>query len=482
MAANQLIPRQQTDDLFDPDVQIAKVEKSRLELRKTVQPGVTLSGYQKKSLNALMWFVQSYCFKYFESIDKFHATLGESPLKLSIPKAHFLTMTDYGSRNGAFLKKALEEVSQVQVVYDNGETGDLENYVFMNMFKSVGVDGSRVEFEVHPETRRAIVSSEVEATIDLIKVARNLDGKYAISLYELLHSAFERMRNDVEEVQINDFDLRAGIYVPYKKKGNKKVFSYPCIGQFNSRVLKPAINEINASDFEFKLKHSFRKLGCGEVVWNFEISKTEYENFTLIANENATEVAEILDKLSSYGVRNPQEWIRKCESERELLYMLFVIEAVDKATRKKKSSIPNLGGYFVSAYNNNREAFESHYVQLLKNREVNAKRIKEDNDRQIELQKEKARNEYKARMREVNWNESDKVKREALELGFVELVVKDRFPEYLALIEKRGVHDVIAEAGQLRGEWVTYLNDAFEITDEDAQRAADKTTVKGYVK
>lgn len=482
MSKNQLTKIHSTDDLFDPDIEIARVEKTRLELRKTIQPGVTLSGYQRKSLNALMWFVQSYCFKYFDSIEKFHASLGDSPLKLSIPKSHFCTITDYGSRNGTFLKKALQEVSQVQVVYDNGEIGDLEKYEFVNMFKRVGVDGPRVEFEVHPETRRAIVSQDVEATIDLIKVNRHLNGKYAIGLYEVLHSAFERMRGDVETVEISDYDLRAGLNVPYKNKGNKRVFSYPKVGPFNARVLKPSIDEINASDFEFKIEHSFRKKACGDVVWFFKLTKTQYQNYTLIANENADEVTKILDRLSAYSVRNPQDWLKKCVNEKELLYMLFCIDRVDAALRKRGNKINSPGGYFVRTYDQNREAFEEHYTQLLSTRAKQSKLIKEETDKQIKEQKSEAAKRYKKEMREAYWNDSSAQEKEALELAFIEVMVAPKYPEYQPLIDKNGLEQTLDDNGILRGVWTDYLNEVFSITDEDAKRAADNVTVQGYVK
>ncbi|PTC00582.1 hypothetical protein C9975_06715 [Thalassospira xiamenensis] len=482
MSRNLLIPSHSTDDLFDPDIDIARVEKTRLELRKTIQPGVTLSGYQRKSLNALMWFVQSYCFKYFDSIEKFHAALGDSPLRLSIPKSHFCTITDYGSRNAAFLKKALREVSQVQVVYDNGKTGDLEKYEFINMFKRVGVDGPRVEFEVHPETRRAIVSLDVEATIDLIKVNRRLNGKYAIGLYEVLHSAFERMRKDIETVEISDYDLRAGLNVPYKEKGSKRVFSYSKVGQFNAKVLKPSIDEINANDFEFKIEHSFRKKGCGDVIWFFTLTKTQYQNYTLIANENADEVTKILDRLGAYSVRNPQDWLKKCVNEKELLYMLFCVERVDAALRKRGTKINSPGGYFVRTYNQNREAFEEHYIQLLETRAKQAKLVKEETDLQIKEQKENAAKRYVKEMREAHWNDASEHEKETIELAFIETRVKPKHPEYQPLIEKNGLHETLEDIGVLRGFWTDFLNELFGITEEDEKRAANNATVIGHVK
>lgn len=471
-----------TIDLYNPDSDKPYVEKNLLELSKTIQPGFVMSAGQKKTMNAVQFFVQSYAAKYFTSQGEFHAAYEERVMQLHIPKTHFMSLIAFNSRNTKHLKTLISEMTNIEVSYDNGLEGDAEAYEFTKLIPKAGVQSGYVYFDIPPDTRRALVSPKIEAVIDVLKVAENLNGKYSISLYQLLHGHFERMEESSCEVQIDDEFLRNALNVPYKIVDRKRQWSYGSVAEFNAKVLKKSVAEINGAELEFKVKYKRKKLKSGEIIWRFEITRTTFAKYALIASAYATEITEIIKELKNYGVKNWEKVITAIESEKDLLYFQYCINEVNKAIRSrspKAKVIKNKAGYFIKALEGNKESFEEHFRALQRQREKERKHAQEIERANVEAQKKSKKDEQRRELRRVAFSALSAADAKELKDKFIDSIRGAVFGTQYSAIQELGLEQAIEESNLLRGLWNNFLDEELDITDEKVERSIANMRVKG---
>lgn len=456
----------------------ALLYKSSSSLHKTIQPGVTLSSIQKKALNALHYSLQNYVKLNFKSVAVFHSEFEDRIMDFQIRRSHFETLISYYSRNNVHLKDVLRQLSKIQADWTDARFEHEENYEFTNIFLSAGVRNGYVSIKIPPQTRRALVSEHIESTIDVLKISQNLHGKYAISLYELIKGFFERQSVDSNTFtfEIDDYHLRNAINVPYDfDKSGERVFSYPTIGKLNQKVLKPALKELNSAGFEFVANCEFERKGCGAVVWVFEASRTNLPSSAVIANDFATEFAEITKALTKFGVKRIPDILNQIRTERDVMYFEFCIKSVESAIRKKNgvsNKIENLAGYFMASLKSNVEAFDKVYNQRLADRAKETERKRLAENARIQGQKEA----------------SIKRQRQQLRLAHLQSTPQETLDQYLAefietepgltrshkqLIEDQGVE----ASPMVRSKWNIFLEGKFGITPKTIEDSLENETI-----
>lgn len=456
----------------------ALLKKSSMSLHRTLAPGITLSAVQRKSLNAIHYALQAYVKRNFESPEIFHSKHGERIVDFKMKRTQFESLIAYMSRNRVYLRDVLQQLTKIQVDWSNNLKGKKEEYRFTNIFMEAGLKDGYVHIKIPATTREALINPSVEATIDIIKLSQSLERKYAISMYEFVRSYFEKETSDNFTFEVEDEALRNSLGVPFKwtKSGQKK-YSYPALGKLNERVIKPSIEELNGADFEFKVACSHNRLSCGSVYWAFEVTRTNVVQHRLIANEFASEIADIMQALRRYKVNKPLDLLAKITSEKDILYFQYCIEMVDKSvqSRSANNKISNMGGYFVRSLEKNKEAFENYYAEIQKKHdlEVSKKRKKELQaiDEQIEI----ARKEQKIKLREAHWATLPEEEKENLRVEFLDVVENSPTfgPSYREEVAKHG-YDI---SPRMRGLWVGYLNEYFGITDEVIEETIRNMTI-----
>jgi len=457
----------------------ALLQKSSLSLHRTIQPGVTLTAVQRKSLNALHYALQSYVRQTFgdtkTDIAKFNALYADKIMDFKIKRKAFEALISYMSRNNVYLKDVLRQLSRIQADWSNNLTGSKENYSFMNIFMEAGLEDGYVHVKIPPQTRNALVSDNVEATIDVIKISQNLNGKYAISLYELIRSYFEKEAQagiDEFTFEIEDEILRNALNVPFSwnKKGGKE-FSYGTTGKLHDKVLKPAISEVNEADFEFKVSCSHTRLGCGTLIWQFSVLKTNIAQHRLVANEFASELAEITQALKRYGVKRTYEVLSKITNERDVLYFQYCIRQVDAAlrSRSKENKIQNPAGYFLKTLEQNVEAFEEEYTELQRKREEQVTKARQNELNKLEEQIQKAQANQRLKIRQAHYEALSIDEQEDLKQEYLSTVSETLGRKYYQVALEQGVE----ASPMIRGNWNKFLDGKFGITDDVIDQALE---------
>lgn len=456
----------------------ALLQKSKLALNRTVEAGVTLSAPQRKALNAVHYALQCYVMQNFESVDLFHSKYANKILDFKMKRQQFLTLISYSSRNQVFLRNILKQLSKIQIDWHNGESGSKESYMFSNIFMEAGLANGYVHVKIPSHTRRALVDANVEATIDIARQSNSLFGKYAISLFEVVQSRYEKCEEHTFSFEIEDGELRNALNVSYVWKGGKRVYSYPMLGKLNEKVLKPAISEINDADLEFKIEHSHTKLGCGTVVWRFQIARSSYTKHRIIASEFAPEMASLSRAFSRFGIKRPLEVLTKISSEKDVLYHQFCVENVEKAMRSRKpgTTIKNPAGYFLKTLEQNKEAFEEHYQDILAKRNIEKRRARNAELQRIDEQIEASAKEQRKRMRNAQWDALPTEQQRILHSEFLESVRMNPAlgSKFVKIIENDGIDSL----PRIRGAWASFVDEYFGITEESISASLENMVVE----
>lgn len=466
-------------ELLPRAVNSLTVDKSWLDLSKTIKSPIAMTAIQKKAFNAVQWAVQSYASRW-GSQDKFHAHFKEKNLELRMSRQDFLRLIDHvNSNNDDPVIQAIDKLTDLKVRYDNHLKGNDRDAGFTNLFMHANMSRGIVSVVIPPDTRKALVSDVIATRIDIIRVARQLTRRYAISLYQLLHVTFESSTTDpVVEYVIEETALRTALNVRCKSVNGKLQFSYPQTGEFNKKVLKPAIEEINKKDFEFEVK-ARHKRRQGVVHWTFTITKTEYKEHTEVSRKHPMEIAFIRDRLESYKLKDPDKYLLQITSEREMFYFKYCVDVVDKEITDKrgtKDEIRNQAGMFVRVHENNRKAFDKHYIAILNEKKRTQKLAQEEEERNLREQERIHFLEQRTNLLTVYWNELGEGEKLSLANDFCQSGLCPR--GYDKEIREQGIESAADEFGSIRGPWYEFLQAHFDLTDEKIEETIQNATLK----
>jgi hypothetical protein len=463
-------------DNIVPENRIAILNKGTPALKRKFASGVHLTSMQKKALNAVSFAVQTYAANNFDSIAEFHAMMGEKVMSLNISNSDFSVLTANGSRNLAHMKKMLKELASSQVSWQGTQAKD---YGFHNIFLAAGSESSVIYIQIPPATRRAIVSEHTVARIDVIKVAEQLSGTYAISLYENLLAHFEAMGDDIDNITVeyDDEALRHAINVPMKKstKG-ESVFSYPGHRKLKERVLVPAADQINEANFEFKIKLDHKLRRGGSPRWIFTITRSEYIRKEIFADSYGHEITMIAKSLHDFGLKNVSSLLKDIQDERSVLYFQFCIDEVKKALDKQKgkAKVNNVAGYFVKAYKSNHEAFEMHYDALKEEQKRRRKQARDDERKNLEHQEVLKKKQAESEIRSARFDNLKPEERDALNTAF-ELHVSEKYGRsYVDVLRNEGVEG----SKLLKAVWGDFLVKYIPVTQKEIEDAVSGMTIK----
>lgn len=466
------------DDFFSPGTTEALVDKSKIELSKTIQYGARMTGMQHKSLNAIQFCLQSYALKYFDSLEEFHANFEDRIIRLRIPRGQFRALIAFSGNNDRHIAYHLDQLRKTGVSYHNNETGDAEEAEFTNFFNKTGIKKGYVFVEIMPATRRALASPDKEATIDILRVAEELSGQYAIPLYQFLCVHYNGMTGDTLRLELEELEVRKACAVYSEKKSSGEIkWVYPDKNKFKERVIDKAVEEINESGLEFKVKVDFRTLGCGTRLYYLTIIKTERERYSLIASRFSAEISSIARKLKEYGVRNWSEKLAKITNEKELRYFEFCISEVDKAIRSRQKSVKNKAGYFLKSLENNRESFETHYRDFVSEQERKIKEDKEREEKSRNEQEESKFNQQRVKLPIVKFKNMPSEAQDILYDEFFDKVKVLLSQEQKHVAETDGINKLVEDSGPIRGQWINFLLHSFEITDDDIKASMTNATI-----
>ncbi len=462
-------------ELLPRAVDSLTVDKSHADIHKLIVSTKPMTATQKKSYNAVHWALQSYANRW-PSQDKFHSHFREKNIALQISRQDFLKLINYrNTNNDKPLINAVDGLTDLKVNFDNKLPGPEREFGSTNLFIHASMRKGVVTVVIPPSTRRVLVSATEATKIDILKIADNLVTKYPLSLYPFLKEHFDKLPANEDEYtfMVDENTLRTALNVQFSNGS----FAYPAPGDFNKNVLKKAVKQVNAADFEFKVSSELKKRQ-GEAYFVFRLTRAEYEEHDEIRKQYPLEMAFISDKLKSYKLNSPDSYLKKINSEYELRYFKYLIKIVDSELSAKKGTeneIRNPGGYFVRVYNGNREAFERHYGDIVHKEQENQLLAHQEEERNLAEQERIAFMNQRNEMLHTYWKEIDSEEKSAVIKAFIDK--KKVLAQHARLIEKDGIEDAAANHGVIRGPWLDFLQEYFGITDKIIEDSISNETL-----
>lgn len=130
--------------------------------------------------------------------------------------------------NNVELKNNIRKLKNIEteIIKENGD------WSIFNLISQADKRDDVLEIQLPEKIRQALIANEYYTTLDLLTL-RSLEGKYAVILYEM---AIRYQKTQIPEMTIEELKLLTGTE---KKK------SYDNFYNFEKKVLKPAIVEIN---------------------------------------------------------------------------------------------------------------------------------------------------------------------------------------------------------------------------------------------
>lgn len=156
--------------------------------------------------------------------------------------------------NNVELKRNLDKLRfiSVETVHENGD------WCAFNLLSQVEKKGEGLEIQLPEKIRQALISNDYYTTLDLM-VIKNLQGKYAVILYE-----FAMRYNKVQLPELTLQEFR-------ELTGTEKIKSYDNFNNNEVKVIKPAIKEINEKT-DIKMSYETIKPGRSVTGIKFKVS------------------------------------------------------------------------------------------------------------------------------------------------------------------------------------------------------------------
>ena len=170
------------------------------------------------------------------------------------------------------LKKDIEKLREISVetIHNNGD------WTIFSLIAQAKKKKDFLEIQLPEEIRQALILNDYYTTLDLM-IIKNLEGKYAVILYEL---AMRYHKKQIPELAVKEFK---------ELTGTTNTSSYVDFNNIRKKIIEPAINEINEKT-DIKMSYEAIKTGRKVTAVKFLISTKEKQNN--IENEKEIEIIE----------------------------------------------------------------------------------------------------------------------------------------------------------------------------------------------
>lgn len=371
------------------------IEKSSTNIHQTFNPTSTLTAIQAKVLHAVQYKLQQMCLELNYSPQEFHLK-HTGPLVVSMDSSEFRRLIDCESRNTAYIRKAMKELSTLSASQDTFTEDPVNGSIkFVNFFIGAEYTNSKFTFILPPHTVKSLVTDNKSAVIDVLTVAQSLDSKYAVFFNDLLEEWSFKENTDDFRITVTDAQLRNLLKIPFKLVGKKKVYTYPQPAALIRTAVQPAITQINNANLRFEVTEFNHSKVDGELYWVFDVVSRKTMALHNFAAQNAVELDDIRKTLREFGVTPSgiSKVMNSIDTEKELDYVQFNIDIV---RQKKKSNTINTSqaALFMSIMQNNREAHDEKWTDLKRERQLALTIKKARYEDQLEQQRLNAVEEY----------------------------------------------------------------------------------------
>jgi len=205
------------------------------------------------------------------------------------------------NRIRGYLKKLLD----ISVEYTDTK-GEWGGFNLISEYKKVE---DKVRIDLPSTIREALVGNSYYTTLDLLMM-KSLEGKYAITLYEL---AIKYHKVEIPEYSVEDFRK-----ITYTEKSK----SYNNFNLLKTKVVEPAIEEIN-NKTDIELCYTTKKTGRKITAIKFYVKKKGIDIQELIKGEDTieAELVEATPKVSAAAILGVEELEAAIQKAKRNIYI-----------------------------------------------------------------------------------------------------------------------------------------------------------------
>jgi len=319
--------------------------------RTTMITNEEITVTQKKAYNVILYQAQKQV-KLNQNQILFNYSISEIKEKAGIK-----------STNNTELKKNIEKLKNISVetVYENGD------WLSFNLIAQAQKQGDGLEIQLPEAIRQALINNDYYTTLDLM-IMKNLEGKYAIILYEM---AMRYNKIQIPELTIEEFR---------KLTGTEHIKSYDGFGVNRQKVIEPAIKEINTKT-DIKLSYKAIKTGRKVTSIKFKVAVKQLikKNIVKKTKESSSLTFEKDELLEICRIQNDE--IKKIIQKYADNTDISIIKSNIEYTNKKAKT--NYEAYL-------KNALEKDYAKSIRNKKNKEKRKLENQEKEkVDLEQEK---------------------------------------------------------------------------------------------
>jgi len=319
----------------------------------------------------------------------------------SIDLALLKKLAGFKTTNNKVVKEALTVMQDLKIQYnvlwkDNEEIR--ESIVLLPMVRiKTNINNSVLSFEFPTDILERIKNPKMYANLDLL-IVRDLNSKYSLALYEILKDYA-----NLWGLRININDLKIALWVD-------NVRGYKVFSDFNRRVLKPAVKEINEKT-DIQASYKWIKRGVEYIQVEFTIK--------IKSNQQALTFDTVSFELQQLGFTETE--IHNIKNQYEESYILENIQIIKQDFQNGK--IQNIKGYTITALNKdfrkNKTQYEIQQEEIKQQQKEEAERLERERQQQEEKERQEAIQKQEELERKLKEKGEDYIKQ------MQELFIKD---------------------------------------------------------
>ncbi len=170
------------------------------------------------------------------------------------------------------LKKDIEKLREISVetIHNNGD------WTIFSLIAQAKKKKDFLEFQLPEEIKQALILNDYYTTLDLM-IIKNLDGKYAVILYEL---AMRYHKKQIPELAVKEFR---------ELTGTTNTSSYADFNNIRKKIIEPAINEINEKT---DIKMSYETIKTGRKITAIKFLISAKKEIKAVENDEEIEIIE----------------------------------------------------------------------------------------------------------------------------------------------------------------------------------------------